>query len=108
MGKGLEEILRDLQRQIAPPTLAFFIISDFEEEGQVERRAPKKKEKIKQPIEIKQLVEFSSKTIKRGFFDVEVDSLYILVVPTKSRSKYMMRCKGKEQLEEGSSFAKVT
>jgi hypothetical protein len=32
MGKKLEETLRDLQRQIALPTLAFVIISDFEEE----------------------------------------------------------------------------
>jgi hypothetical protein len=47
--------------------------------------------------------------VEGGFFDVKVDSLNILVaIPTKSQSKYMMRCKGKEQVEEGSSLTKVT
>ncbi len=30
-----------------------------------------------------------------------------IVIPTKAQSKFMMRRKGKEQVEEGSSFAKV-
>jgi hypothetical protein len=44
----------------------------------------------------------------RRFFDIEVDSLDIpIVVPTKAWSKYMMRHKGKEQVEEGNSSTKV-
>jgi hypothetical protein len=47
--------------------------------------------------------------VERGFFKVEVGSHDIHVItPTKYHSKYMMRCQGKEQVEEGSSPTKVT
>jgi hypothetical protein len=39
---GLEETLREFWKQIAPPTLAFVVINDFEEEEQVESRITKK------------------------------------------------------------------
>jgi hypothetical protein len=49
-----------------------------------------------------------SKSVEGGFFDVEFDSLDIPVdVPTKVWSKCMMRCKGKETLEERGSPTKV-
>jgi hypothetical protein len=55
------------------------------------------------------LANFSSISIKGGFFNVEANSPNILIiVPTKAQSKYMMRCKGKERVEEGNSLAKVT
>ncbi len=38
--------------------------------------------------------------------ELESHDIFI-VVPTKAQSKCMMRCKGKEQVEEGYSFAKV-
>jgi hypothetical protein len=54
------------------------------------------------------LATFSSKLIEGGFFDVKVGSPNILVVkPTKSCSKYMMRHQGKEQVEKDNSPAKV-
>jgi hypothetical protein len=43
--KGLET-LRGLQRQFSPPTPTFVIISDYEEEKQVERRVIEKEEKV--------------------------------------------------------------
>jgi hypothetical protein len=54
------------------------------------------------------LVTFSSELVERRFFEVEVGSFDIhVIIPTKFRTKYMMRCQGKEQVEEGSSLAKV-
>jgi hypothetical protein len=54
------------------------------------------------------LVTFSSELVERKFFEVEVGSFDIhVIIPTKFRTKYMMRCQGKEQVEEGSSLAKV-
>jgi hypothetical protein len=39
--------------------------------------------------------------VEGGFFDVELDSLDIpIVIPTKAQSKFMMRCKGEEQVED--------
>jgi hypothetical protein len=55
------------------------------------------------------LTYFSSIPVEGGFFYVKAGTLDILVaIPTKAQSKYIMRHKGKEQMEEGSSFAKVT
>jgi hypothetical protein len=55
------------------------------------------------------LIDFSLIPVEGGFFDVEVDFPDILVdVLTKVQSKYMMRRKGMEQVEEGNSLAKVT
>ncbi len=109
MGKGLEETLKDLQRQIASPTPAFVVISDSKEEEHVERKATEKEKQAKRLVEIEQLIEFSSKLVEGGFFDRKVGSLDIpIIVPTKSRSKCMMRCKGKEHVEEGSSPTKIT
>ncbi len=63
----------------------------------MERRAIEEEEEVEQPIEIKQLTDFSLVLVEGGFFDVEVDSFNIPIdVPTKARSKYMMRHKGKE------------
>jgi len=43
-----------------------------------------------------------------GFFDMEPNSPNILIaMPTKAWSKFMMRHKGKNQMEEGSSPTKV-
>jgi hypothetical protein len=40
---------------------------------------------------------------------MEVGSADIpIIIPTKSQSRYMMRCKGKEHVEEGSSPTKIT
>jgi hypothetical protein len=54
------------------------------------------------------LVNFSSELVEGGFFDVELESLDILVVLAKVQSKCMMRCKGKGQVKESSSLTKVT
>jgi hypothetical protein len=82
-------------------------MSDFEEES-VENKTKEEAQWVQQPLEAKQLVTFSFKTVERGSFNVEVNSLNVLIViPTKSCSKYMMRCRGKEQVEEGNSLAKV-
>jgi hypothetical protein len=60
-------------------------------------------------VEFEQLEFFSLVSIEGGSFDVEVDFFNIpTVVPTKFRSKYMMKRKGKEQVEGGSSLTKVT
>jgi hypothetical protein len=109
MGEGLEETMWGLQIQFSPLTCAFVISSDFEEEEQVEKRSTEVEEEVEQPIKVEQLANFSLASVQRGFFDVEADYLNIFVViPTKAQSKYMMRCKGKEHVEEGSSLAKVT
>jgi hypothetical protein len=48
------------------------------------------------------------KTSSRRVLEVEFDSLDIhVVIPTKAWSKCMMKCKGKEMVEEGDSFTKV-
>ncbi len=109
MGKGLGKTLWGLWRQFSPLAFIFVVISDFEEEKQVERKTIEKEEKTKQLVEVEQSVDFSSIPVEGRLFDVEVNSPNILVaILTKSRSKYMMRCKGKEQVEEGSSPTKVT
>jgi hypothetical protein len=55
------------------------------------------------------LVDFLLKLVEGGFFDVETKSPNIFVViPTKVRSKCMMRHKGEEAMEEGGSLVKVT
>jgi hypothetical protein len=55
------------------------------------------------------LVAFSVILVEGGFLNKEVNSPDIpVVVPTKFQSKYMMRHKGKEHVEEGNSCAKVT
>jgi predicted Rdx family selenoprotein len=71
----------------------------------VERKTTKVEQEVEQPTEIEQLANFSLAPVEGGFFDVEVDSH--VVVPTKAQSKYMMRHKGKEQVEECSSPTKV-
>jgi hypothetical protein len=53
-------------------------------------------------------MDFLSTPVEGGFCDIEHDSLDILVVLTKAWSKFMMRHKGKEEVEEGSSPTKVT
>jgi hypothetical protein len=67
------------------------------------------KQKPKQLSEVKQLMDFSLRPVEGGFFDVEVDSPNThVVVRTKVQSKYMMKHKGKEHVEEASSPTKMT
>ncbi len=106
MGERLEETLRDLERQTTSPILAFVIISESKEEKQVERRAIEKEKQVERLVEVEQPTKISSELVEGGLFDVEVNSHDIHVVPTKSRSKCMMRHKGKEHVEEGNSFTK--
>ncbi len=61
--KGLET-LRGLQRQFSPPTPTFVIISDYEEEKQVERRVIEKEEKVEWHVEVEQLAKFLVKSIE--------------------------------------------
>jgi hypothetical protein len=94
---GLEKTLRDLQRHTAPHAPTFIIISDFEEH--VENRVLKEVKQAQQLVEVEHLVTFSSKPIKRGFFNVKASSFDILIViPTKFRSKYMMKYWDKNKL----------
>jgi hypothetical protein len=73
------------------------IINGFEEGEQVEKKTIEiVEEEVEQLIEVEQLAIVLSTSVKGGFFDVELDSLYILVVPTKVWSKFTMRCKRKE------------
>jgi len=73
----------------------------------VEKKAAKKG--TKQHVEVEQLINFSSKLVKEQYFDIDISSFDVpIVVPTTARSKCMMRCKHKELVEEGLSFAKVT
>jgi hypothetical protein len=73
------------------------IINDSEEEEQVEKKTTKVEAKAEQLVEVEQPTDFLAKPIEGGFFDVEPDSLDILVVvPTKAWSKCMMKRKGKE------------
>ncbi len=53
MREGLEESLRDLRKQTAPPPPAFVIISDFEEEH-VENKNTKKEEQAKRLVKVEQ------------------------------------------------------
>jgi len=81
---------------IFAPTPTIIVISDFKEEEQVERRA------TNQPIEVERLIKFFSKPIQWRFFEVEPNSPDIpIVVPTKARSKCMMRCNGKDMMKGG-------
>ncbi len=106
---GLEETLRDFRKQVAPLALAFFIISDSEEEKQVENKVTKTEEQVEQLVEIERLATFSSELVEGGFFDVQASFLDVpITILTKSWSKYMMRHKGEEQVEEGNSPTKVT
>ncbi len=69
----------------------------------------KVEKEAEQPVEIEQLADFSLTLVKGRFFNVEANSSNIhVVVPTKMRFKFIMRCKGKEQVEEGNSPTKVT
>jgi hypothetical protein len=98
VGEGFEETLQGFRRQFSPLAPTFVLINDYEKEEHVERRATYKEEKAKQLIEIKQPTYFSLIPIEGGFFNVEGDSLDILVtIPTKARSKHMMRCKRKNK-----------
>jgi len=64
---------------------------------------------IEQLVEVEQLTDLSLEPIEEQYFDIDTNSPNILVVvPTKAQSKCMMRCKGKEPVEEGVSPAKVT
>jgi len=47
-----------------------------------------------------------SALVKGGFFDIDLIPPNILVVPTKGQSKFMMRHKEKEQVEEGNLLPK--
>ncbi len=93
MGEGIKETLRGFWKQFSPPTPTFVIISDYEEEEQVEKKNYKGRRSWT-TCEVEQLVDFSSALVKGGFFDIEFDSLDIpIIVPTKAWSKYMMRHK---------------
>ncbi len=73
----------------------------------VEKRAAKKG--TKQHFEVEQLINFSSKLVKELYFDIDTSSFDVpIAIPTKARSKCMMKCKQKELVEEGLSLAKVT
>jgi hypothetical protein len=62
----------------------------------------------KQPVKVEQLIDFSSTPVEGGFFDMKPNSPNIpIAIPSKAPSKFIMRCKGKEQVEESSSPAKV-
>ncbi len=90
MEEGFEKTLWSLRKHCSPPIPTFIIINDFEEEKQVEKKT------IEVEEEVEQLAIFLSTLVKGGFFDMEIDSLEILVVPTKVWSKFTMRCKRKE------------
>ncbi len=106
---GLEETVNVFRRQTALLALAFVIISDFEEEKHVESKATKKDEQVQQPIEVEQLVAFLVISVEARLLDIEANFLDIPVaIPTQSQSKYMMKHKGKKQVEEGNSPTKVT
>jgi len=62
----------------------------------------------KQLVEVEQSTDLSLEPIEEQYFDIDTNSPNIpIVVPTKAQSKCMMRCKGKEPIEEGVSLAKV-
>jgi len=63
----------------------------------------------KQLLEVEHSTDLSLKPIEEQYFDIDTNSPDIpVVVPTKAQFKCMMRCKGKEPVEEGVSLAKVT
>jgi len=108
IGEGLEKILWGLWRQFSPSASTFVIISDSKEEEYVEKIYIEVEE-VEQFVEVEQLTNFSSILVEGGFFDGKADSLDIhVVVPTKAQSKYMMKHKGKEQVEEGNSPTKIS
>ncbi len=52
---------------------------------------------------------FSLELVEGGFFKIEASSPDMLVIiPTKSCSKYMMKLEGKERVEDNNSPTKVT
>ncbi len=65
---------------------------------------------INQLIETKQLVDFSSQLIQIGLFEVfeQVPSFVPIPIHTRTCLKHMMWRKGKEAMEETSSFAKIS
>lgn len=82
--------------------LQFVIISDFEEEKHVKKITTEVEKEVEQPTN------FSLVLVEGGFFDIKINFPNIhVVVPTKARSKYMMRPKGKEHVEKGSSPTKM-
>jgi hypothetical protein len=106
---GLEETVNVFRRQTTLLAPAFIIISDFEEEKHVENRATKKDEQVQQPIEVEQLVAFLVLSVEARLLDIEANFPDIpIAIPTQSQSKYMLKHKGKKQVEEGNSPAKIT
>ncbi len=103
-------IWRDIARPLkafSPLTFTIIIISDFKEEEQVEKKTIEAK--VDQLVEVEQSIDFSLESVEGRFFDVETNLPDIFVaIPTKVRSKCMMRHKGEETMEEGGSLAKVT
>ncbi len=67
-------------------------------------------QEVFQLVVFEQSINFSSKLVQKGFFEVfEHDQPIIHVdVPTKAHSECMMRCKGKKVMKESGSLAKVT
>jgi hypothetical protein len=88
--------LRNFWWHFSPPAPTIIVINDFKEEEQVERRV------ANQLVEVEQPIDFSSKLVQGGFFEVESNSFNIPIsVPTKAWSKCMMRCNWKEMMEGG-------
>ncbi len=84
MGEGFEQTLHNLQRYFSPPTPAFIIINDYEEEEKVEKKITKVEEEAKQHVEVEQHADFLLAPNKGGFFDMEPNSHDIHVtLPTK-------------------------
>jgi hypothetical protein len=103
--KDLKRHCETFDKKNWPLAPTIIIINDYEEE--VEKKVAKME--VDQLVEVEQLIEFSSKLVQEGFFEVQLDSPNIhVVIPTKMWFKCMMKCKGKETMEEGGSLAKVT
>ncbi len=95
VGEGFEKTLQDLQRHFSLLAPTFIIVTDYKEEKQIENKIIEAE--VDQPIEVEQSTNFLWKPIEGKLFNVELDSLDIPIdVPTKVRSKCMMRHKGKE------------
>ncbi len=65
---------------------------------------------ISQLIETKQSVDFSSQLIQVGLFKVfeQVPLFVFIPIHTRTCLKHMMRCKGKEVMEEIGFFGKIS
>jgi len=83
VGEKFDEMLQGLRQHFSPSKPAVIVISEFEVEEHMEKGAIEKG--IKQPIEVEQPTYFSSKPIKKQYFDIDISSPNVpIVVPTKA------------------------